>query len=231
MHDHPFLVVGATRGIGLALTERLVAAGHPVISVARGTEGPIGVQQHISADVVADGLPVDRIPDVLGGLAYFPGSIDLKPLRSVRAEDLRLAFEINVVGAFRCIHGVADRLKKAPGSGIVLFSTVAVGQGMPFHVPVAAAKGALEGMVRSLAAELAPAVRVNAIAPSLSATSLADRLLNTPEKLKSAADRHPLKRVGTADDAAAMAAFLLSSDASWITGQVIGVDGGLSRLR
>jgi len=231
MHEHPILVVGATRGIGLSLTQRLVAAGHSVISVARGTDAPGGVTKHIAADVVADGLPLDQVPDILGGFAYCPGSIDLRPLRSVRPEDLRTAFEINVVGAFKCIHAVADRLKKAPGSGIVLFSTVAVGQGMPFHVPVAAAKGAVEGMMRSLAAELAPTVRVNAIAPSLSSTSLAERLLNTPEKLKGAADRHPMKRIGSPEDAAALAAFLLSKEASWITGQVIGVDGGLSRLR
>lgn len=231
MNEHPILVVGATRGIGLALTQRLILTGHSVISVARGPEAAVGVERHISADVVADGLPLDQLPEVLGGLAYCPGSIDLKPIRSVRVEDLRTAFEINVVGAFKCIHAVADRLKKSPGSGIVLFSTVAVGQGMPFHVPVAAAKGAVEGMVRSLAAELAPTVRVNAIAPSLSATSLTERLLNTTEKMKGAADRHPMKRVGSPEDAAAMAAFLLSQEASWITGQVIGVDGGLSRLR
>ncbi len=231
MHDYPILVVGATRGIGLAITQRLVSAGRSVISVSRGSDAPLGVAQHISADVVADGLAIEELPEIVGGLAYCPGSIDLKPLRSVRAEDLRTAFEINVIGAFKCIHAVADRLKRAPASGIVLFSTVAVAQGMPFHVPVAAAKGAVEGMVRSLAAELAPSFRVNAIAPSLSATSLAERLLNTPEKMKAAGDRHPMKRIGAPEDAAAMAAFLLSNEASWITGQVIGVDGGLSRLR
>jgi NAD(P)-dependent dehydrogenase (short-subunit alcohol dehydrogenase family) len=137
---------------------------------------------------------------------------------------------LNTIGAFTAIQACADRLKKAPGSGIVLFSTVAVQRGMPFHTGVAAAKGALEGMTRSLAAELAPTVRVNCIAPSLTRTPLAEKLLATPEREQASAERHPLKRVGEAQDLAAMAAFLLGDEARWITGQVIGVDGGLSAI-
>jgi NAD(P)-dependent dehydrogenase (short-subunit alcohol dehydrogenase family) len=161
---------------------------------------------------------------------YAPGSIDLKPLRSTKAEDLRSAFELNVVGAFTTIQACADRLKKVPGSGIVLFSTVAVKRGMAFHAGVAAAKGAVEGLAKSLAAELAPHVRVNCIAPSLTRTPLAEKLLSSPEREAASADRHPLKRVGEADELAAMAVFLLGHDARWITGQVIGVDGGLSAI-
>jgi len=175
-------------------------------------------------------FPLTELPDELGGLVYCPGSIDLKPLRSTRVEDLRTAFEINAVGAFRAVQACADRLKKVPGSGVVLFSTVAVQRGMAFHTGVAAAKGAVEGLARAFAAELAPTVRVNCIAPSLTRTSLAEKLLASPEREKASADRHPMKRVGEAEDIAAMAAFLLSADASWITGQVFGVDGGMSAI-
>jgi NAD(P)-dependent dehydrogenase (short-subunit alcohol dehydrogenase family) len=134
------------------------------------------------------------------------------------------------MGAFTAVQACADRLKKVPGSGIVLFSTVAVGRGMAFHSSVAAAKGAVEGLSRSLAAELAPTVRVNCIAPSLTRTPLAEKLLSSPEREAASAERHPLKRVGEAADIAAMAAFLLSERARWITGQVIGVDGGMSAI-
>ncbi len=229
MAEHPYLIIGATRGIGRALAETLIARGARVITVARGAEGvPCG--EHIVADVVQDGLPEEALPNELAGLAYCPGSIDLKPFRSIKPEELRAAFELNVVGAFRCAQQCAERLKRVPGSSIVFFSTVAVQRGMAFHTSVASAKGALEGLTRSLAAELAPTVRVNCIAPSLTRTSLAEKLLSSPERERASADRHALKRVGEPVDIAAMAAFLLSDEAHWITGQIIGVDGGLSAI-
>ncbi len=231
MEHAPILVIGASRGIGLELAERLVEQGRSVITVSRTGSGPTGVRAHLLADVVANGLPLDQLPDALGGMVYCPGTIELKPLRSLKVDDLRHALEVNLVGAFRCAHATADRLKKVPGASMLFFSTVAVGQGMSFHATVAAAKGGVEGLTRSLAAELAPTVRVNCIAPSLTNTPLAERLLSTPEKEKAAGDRHPLKRVGQASDIAALAAFLLGPDATWITGQVLGVDGGMSTLR
>ncbi len=200
-----------------------------MITVARGDEGVPG-GEHIQADVLKAGLPEDALPNELTGMAYCPGSIDLKPVRSIQPEDLRAAFELNVVGAFRCAQQCAERLKRVQGSGIVFFSTVAVQRGIAFHAGVASAKGAVEGLTRSLAAELAPAVRVNCIAPSLTRTSLAEKVLRSPEREKASAERHPLKRVGEPEEIAAMAAFLLSDDARWITGQIIGVDGGMSAI-
>jgi len=229
MTEHAYLIIGGTRGIGRALAEKLIARGERVMTVARGADGVPG-GEHIVVDVVQDGLPEAVLPNELAGLAYCPGSIDLKPFRSIKPEDLRAAFELNVVGAFRCAQQCAERLKRVPGSGILFFSTVAVKRGMAFHAGVASAKGALEGLTRSLAAELAPTVRVNCIAPSLTRTSLAEKLLSSPEREKASAERHPLKRVGEPEEIAAMAAFLLSDDARWITGQVLGVDGGMSAI-
>ncbi len=230
MSADPYLIIGGTKGIGRRLAEILIASGHPVITVARGEAAPAGVVDHVVADAVTGELPADRLPMALAGMAYCPGSIDLKPLRSLRPDDLRQAFEVNVVGAFRAAQVCAERLKRNPGAGIVLFSTVAVKRGMPFHASIAAAKGAVEGLTRSLAAELAPHVRVNCIAPSLTRTPLAGKLLGAPEREQTAAERHPLKRVGEADDVAALASHLLLPTGGWITGQVIGVDGGLGSL-
>ena len=224
----PILLVGSTSGIGRAIAERLTAQHIPYITAGRRDPGT-GVL-HITYDATAGPFPAEHLPAELGGLVYCPGSIDLKPIRSTKADDLRAAFELNAVGAFHSVQACADRLKKVPGSGIVLFSTVAVGRGMAFHASVAAAKGAVEGLTRALAAELAPAVRVNCIAPSLTRTPLAGKLLSTPEREAASAERHALKRVGEAADVAAMAVFLLGNDARWVTGQVIGVDGGLSAI-
>lgn len=228
MSNAPVLIVGASSGIGRSTAERLSSKGIPIITAGRHDPGIS--ELHVTYDATAGPLPADRLPDALAGLAYFPGSIELKPLRSLTAADLRAAYELNAVGAFNAVQACAERLKKVPGSGIVLFSTVAVGRGMAFHAAVSAAKGAVEGLTRSLAAELAPLVRVNCIAPSLTRTPLASKLLSTPEREAASADRHPLKRVGEPHEIAAMAAFLMSDDARWITGQVISVDGGMSAI-
>lgn len=231
MESAPYLIIGGSKGIGRGIAQRLLDQGRTVIVASRtAKELPEGAL-FLATDVVGEGLPLDQLPQELSGMAYCPGSIDLRPMRSIKPEDLRGALELNVVGAFRTAQACADRLKRVPGSSMLFFSTVAVGQGMAFHSSVSAAKGAVEGLTRALAAELAPSIRVNCIAPSLTDTTLAEKLLGSPERAKAAADRHPLKRVGSVDDIASLATFLLGPEAGWITGQVIGVDGGMSRLR
>jgi 3-oxoacyl-[acyl-carrier protein] reductase len=228
-----YLVVGAGSGIGLALTKLLSEKGHKVYAMTSQPEN-LGQLQNIEL-VQADFLSADwkgeDLPESLDGLVYCPGTINLKPIRGLKVDDFRHDFEVNVVGAVKVIQAALKALKKGGHASIVLFSTVAVAQGMPFHASIAAAKGAVEGLAKSLAAELAPTIRVNAIAPSLTETPLASRLLSSPEKMEASANRHPLKRIGQAGDIAHMAAFLLSDQTSWITGQVIGVDGGMAALK
>ncbi len=224
-----FLVVGGTSGIGLALVRALVAQGHGVHVWAR-TPTHIDGAQVVANDAVAS-LNVNSLPEQLDGFVYCPGSINLKPFHRLSADDFAHDWQVNVMGAVNCLQAVLPKLKKAEQASVVLFSTVAVGVGMPFHASIASAKGAVEGLTRSLAAEWAPKIRVNAVAPSLTKTPLAEKLLATEEKVEAAAKRHPLQQVGSPEDIAAMATFLLSDESRWITGQVFHVDGGLSSVK
>lgn len=234
----PVLIVGATGGIGSTLARRLAAQGAPLKLVGRDPgrletlAGELGAA-HLVADVLDDdfaSMVGAFAGDELAGLAYCVGSIDLKLLRRVTADDLVAAYRLNVVGAVLAVQAAQSALKKGKGS-VVLFSTVAVGQGFAQHTVISAAKGGVEGVTRALAAELAPDIRVNAIAPSLTRTPLAERFTSNAATADSIAAMHALKRLGEPDDSAALAAFLLAPDAAWITGQVIGVDGGRSSLR
>ncbi|MEM9025142.1 MAG: SDR family oxidoreductase, partial [Bacteroidota bacterium] len=180
-------------------------------------------------DVLNDPLPDLDVP--LSGLVYCPGSINLKPFRGLSEEAFLEDWKINVLGAVRCLHHYEAALKASGHASVVLFSTVAVQTGMPFHASVAAAKGAVEGLTRSLAAEWAPTIRVNAIAPSVTDTPLAARLLRNERQMEAARERHPLKRYGAPEDIAGATAFLLSQEARWITGQVMAVDGGLGAIK
>jgi 3-oxoacyl-[acyl-carrier protein] reductase len=228
-----YLIAGASSGIGRALAEKLSAEGHTLYLI---TQHPQELQHlenvhFIESGFLEDDWAAEGMPESLDGLAYLPGTINLKPIRGLKVADFRNDFEVNVVGAVKVLQAALKALKNGDRSSVVLFSTVAVTQGMPFHASIAAAKGAVEGLGRSLAAELAPAIRVNVVAPSLTNTPLAAKLLSTPEKIEASAKRHPLQRVGEATDIANMAAFLLGTESSWTTGQVIGVDGGLSATR
>lgn len=225
-----YLIVGGTRGIGHALAGQLIAQGHSVTLWARHVAEVVGAR--VIVNNPAEQAPdTSGLPEVLDGVVYCPGTINLKPFARLSADDFLQDLQINLLGAVRTLQAVAPLLKKSEQASVVLFSTVAVALGMPFHASIAASKGALEGLVKSLAAEWAPAVRVNAIAPSLTKTALAEKLINSPEKLDAAAKRHPLQQLGEAEDIAAMAAFLLSPQARWMTGQIIAMDGGMSAIK
>jgi 3-oxoacyl-[acyl-carrier protein] reductase len=229
-----YLIAGGSRGIGLELVRMLAPSADRIDVWSRSVddltaEGPV---RHLACDMTsADPLP--EAPESIQGAAYCPGTVNLKSFRALSEDDFRRDWEVNLLGAVRFLKACQPRLKGVDDepASVVLFSTVAVGQGMPMHASVAAAKGAVEGLVRSLAAEWAPKVRVNAIAPALVDTPLVDRMLSTPEKREAMSARYPLKRVGTTGDAAALARFLLSPDSGWITGQVVGLDGGMSTVR
>lgn len=227
-----YLVVGGTSGIGLETT-KLLRQNNRVVVLSRNNknlDGLNNVEFH-SADVTkpADELP--QIDGLINGLVYCPGTINLKPLKSLKIEDFQNDFDINLLGAVKVINKYFNNLKSAEKSSIVLFSTVAVQTGMQYHASISSAKGAVEGLTRSLAAEFAPNIRVNCIAPSITNTPLAEKLLNNETKIKASEERHPLKRIGNAKEIAETVAFLLSDSASFITGQIIKVDGGISSIK
>ncbi|MGE5154835.1 MAG: SDR family NAD(P)-dependent oxidoreductase [Bdellovibrio bacteriovorus] len=226
------LIVGGTSGIGAALLDLLVERGHTVTQLSRHPENAPSHPRVTSLcwDARRDLFPAERLPETLHGLTYCPGTIRLKPFERISEREWLEDLELNLMGAVRAIQGSLKALRRAESASVVLFSTVAVGTGMPFHASVASAKGAVEGLARALAAELAPRIRVNVLAPTLTATPLADRLLSSPEKRAAVAERHPLKRIAEPADLARAALWLLE-DAPLTTGQVIHVDGGLSTLR
>ena len=225
------IVVGATGGIGQKVSQLLLNDNYEVTNISRSNSGlPEGVD-HKSGDILTDDWKSHDYPESIDALVYCPGSINLKPFRSLNTEDFSKDFKLNFLGAVEVLQHFQKSLKKADSPSVVLYSTVAVQQGMPFHASISAAKGAIEGLVRTLASEWAPKIRINAVAPSLVDTPLAEKLLSSENKRSNADDRHPLKRVGQPDDIAHMTHYLLSDKASWMSGQIIGVDGGLSKLR
>jgi 3-oxoacyl-[acyl-carrier protein] reductase len=228
------LVVGGSSGIGLSLVKLLHQHNANVYVLSRSVseEWPDGVQ-FLSADVTGSLDAVETfLPQQLHGLVYAVGSITLKPFIRLTTADFLNDYHLNVLGAARMIQYALKSMKNTSGSSIVLISTVATKVGMPYHASIAAAKAAVEGMALSLAAELAAQqIRVNVVAPSLTATPLTKNLLSTPEKVEASAKRHPLGNIGQPEDISQLIAFLLSDESSWMTGQVIGLDGGLGNLK
>ncbi|MEJ6661983.1 MAG: SDR family NAD(P)-dependent oxidoreductase [Bacteroidia bacterium] len=215
------LIVGGNTGIGAALNEQLLAEGVETILISRNQGG---------VDVLDDEPNFPVIDGAIDALVYCPGSINLKPFRGLKISDFQHDMDVNYFGAVKTIKNYLPNLKESKDASIVLFSTVAVQKGMPFHSSIAGAKGAVEGLTRALAAELAPTIRVNCVAPSLTDTPLAEKLLRNEKQREGAEQRHPLKAIGEALDVAHMANFLISDKARWMSGQIIGVDGGMSSL-
>ena len=228
--DKTVWVVGGNSGIGLATVRHLLARGVNLVASARNGAAleELGVRVQ---PFDAENPDSPDLPDVLDGVVYCPGTITLKPFHRLTEDDFLHDYRVNVVGAASCLRAALPALKASRSASVVLFSTVAAAQGMPFHASIAAAKSAVEGLAKSLAAEWAPQVRVNVIAPSLTDTPLASTLLNSEPKREAAAKRHPLQRVGEADEVAELVGFLLSDASTFITGQVLRPDGGLSSVR
>jgi len=222
------LLIGGSHGIGLSVAKQMESDTN--LFIASRTKEDLGNlnAKHIAFDATSEELDLDLLPEELHGFVYCPGSINLKPFKMMSIETFEDDMQINFFALVKVVKAVLPRLTE--GASMVLFSTVAVKKGMPFHTSVAAAKGAIEGFGKSMAAEYAPKLRVNVVAPSLVDTPLAERLLNNDRKKEANAQRHPLKRVGEAEDIANIVVFLLSERSSWMTGQIIGVDGGTSTL-
>ncbi len=228
-----YLVVGASSGIGLQIAKTLAQIGNKVY----GTYNTHPIEsndtniEYFPLNVLDTELNLSFLPEIIDGVVYCPGSINLRPFARIKPEDFTNDFNLQVGGLIKVLQATYPSLKKSEHAAVVFFSTVAVQVGLPFHTQVSASKGAIEGLTKALAAEWAPNVRVNCIAPSLTDTPLAAALLNTEEKKAANALRHPLKKIGTANDIANMAAFILSENASWITGQIMHVDGGMSTVK
>ena len=223
-----YLFAGASSAIAQAVLEQM--KNNSVIGLStKNTLSNDYFSTHQVLDYTKNNLP--DLLEPLDGLVYFPGSINLKPFNCIREDDFLNDYKINALGAVHVIQKYLANLKKSPLASIVLISTVAVSQGMPYHASISMAKGAIEGLALALAAEFAPNIRVNVVAPSLTQTPLADKLLNTPEKIETSDKRHPLKRIGQAEDIANAIHFLLTEKSSWMTGQVLNVDGGMSCIR
>lgn len=224
------ILIGGSYGIGYELAKELQKENN-VFVASRTSENLSGINiTHIPFNASTDTLDTSILPAIIDGLVYCPGSINLRPFRGLKLETFESDMHINFFSMVKVIQSILPQLSASEQSSIVLFSTVAVKMGMPFHTSVSASKGAIEGFAKALAAEYAPKIRVNVIAPSLTDTPLADKFLSNEEKKEKSAQRHPLKRVGTTEDIAQMASFLLNKRSSWISGQIFHVDGGMSTL-
>ena len=224
------LLIGGSTGIGLELSKKLEDNYNVFIS----TRNP---EKFSSSNIKSTKLDLDKdfetdwLPEVIDGFVYLPGTINLRPFKGLKSEVFIDDFNINVLGCIKILQKILNRLEASENSSIVMFSTFAVKLGMPFHSSVSSSKGAIEGLTRSLAAEFAPKIRVNAIAPSLLNTPMSDKFLNSDTKLDNAKNRHPLKEIGSPEDISDLVMFLLEDKSKWMTGQIIPFDGGIGSLK
>ena len=226
MKGKNIVIIGGNSGIGKAVAALAKEGGANLFLYSRTGEG------NYQIDITEDSSELQGLPEIIDGVVYCPGSINLKPFHRISMEDFKTEMNVNFFGAVKTLQACMKGLKKSEAASVVLYSTVAVQTGMGFHAGIASAKGAVEGLVRSLAAEWAPnQIRVNAIAPSLTDTPLAKQLVSTDEKRAASDKRHPLGRIGTPDDIAEATLFLLEDKSSWVTGQILHIDGGMSSLK
>ena len=227
-----FLIIGGSSSVGSAILKDLLASGHKVFASYFCTPIEFKHPQLTSFkwDVLSE-WGEETIPDeAIDGFVYCPGAINLKPFHRSTLDNFHDDLELQVFGAIRAIQGNLRKLKKSQSASLVLISSIAVQRGFPFHSIIGVSKGAIEGLIKNLAAEFAPQMRVNGIAPSIINSRMSSRLLNSDEKKDALASKHPLKRIGESEDISKIATFLLSENSSWITGQIIRVDGGKSNL-
>lgn len=226
------LLVGGNSGVGEQVLNRQLSAGDEVFCASRERGSTVDSEHcHWQAYDATDPTQTLDLPEVLDGFVYCPGSISLKPFARLGDEDFQRDLEVNYLGCSRTLRMALPSLKRSERASIVLFSTVAVQTGLPFHASIAGAKGAVEGFARALAAELSPAIRVNCLALSLTDTPMADHLLNSDVKRQASAERHPLKRIGNAGEVADAVKFFLGNESGFVTGQVLQIDGGMSSLK
>ena len=218
------LIIGGTKGIGKAIIDLLIEENKITCMSRNVCDYNHENYNHIQFDATLDNFPdLEKIDS----LVYCPGSINLKPISTLSIEDFRNDFELNVIGAVKSIKKYLPLLKKGENPSILLFSTVATKLGMPYHASVSASKSAIDGIVKTLGAELAPKIRINAIAPTITNTELASKILRNEKVLENMIERHPLKKILSADEVAKMAKFLISEDGSSISGQIINMDAGI----
>ncbi len=227
-----FLIIGASSGIGRQLALQLSESGHQVFGTylqTKVSDSP-SIQYH-QLNVLDGELSFQFLPQTIDGLIYCPGTINLKPFERLKISDFEDDYKLQIIGFVKVMQAVLPKLKKSTNASVLVYSTVAVQTGLPFHTQVSATKGAIEGLTKALAAEFAPKIRVNCIAPSLTDTPLAQQFLNSDQKREANALRHPLKKIGSVQDIANISEFLVTDKSQWVTGQIFHVDGGMSTLK
>ena len=232
LENKNIFIVGGSSGIGLSLIKQ-ISVKNNIYSASRNDSNLNNYDvEYIKYDSVNDfEIDTSILPEKIDGFVYCPGSINLRPFNTLKIESFLEDYKINFLGAIKSLKMILPLMQKSDNSSVVFFSTVAVSTGMPFHSSISSSKGAVEGLTRSLAAEFAPKIRVNAIAPSIVKTNLSEKFLNSDLKVEKASERHPLGRIGKVEEISKLAAYLLSDDSSWITGQVINIDGGIGSIR